>query len=338
MGLIRIAIVGLGLIGRERLRAVRRLRAEGLGIDIVALLDPFAADIAALAYEEGASVCRKLEDVAVCRPDLTVVAVPHDAAAETAGALMNTGLRILLEKPLGRDLQEARAIAQLQQFDRQLSIGHNYRFFAGVAALVDDARRGIFGTPIGLTLVLGHGGSPADQQSWKLDPVRAGGGCLIDPGIHLIDLTVLLNGGLAAVAGGHAWRGFWNTGIEEDCHLILTGGSIPSIDLHVSVVRWRSTFRVEFHGMDGYGIVEGRGRSYGPQTYRRGKRWGWQGGPSQAESEELVVTSSADDAFAAELRDILFGDPCRAASAQESLLNMELLDDCRAALNLNTRA
>ena len=36
-------------------------------------------------------------------------------------------------------------------------------------------------------------------------------------------------------------------------------------------------------------MVEGRGRSYGPQIYRRGRRWGWQSGRSQGESEELVV-------------------------------------------------
>ena len=65
--------------------------------------------------------------------------------------------------------------------------------------------------------------------------VRAGGGCLIDPGIHLIDLAGSLDGGALSVVGGTAWNGFWDTGIEEDCRFVLIGSRIPTIELDESL-------------------------------------------------------------------------------------------------------
>jgi predicted dehydrogenase len=173
------------------------------------------------------------------------------------------------------------------------------------------------------------------ERSWKLDPVEAGGGALIDPGIHLLNLAQLAAGPVD-VSSGTSWSGFWGTGIEEECHLGLTSASIPVISVVVSIVRWRSEFRMEIHGTEGYGIVEGRNRSYGSQTYRRGRRWGWQSALSQAESEELVVSDAGDDVFERETEAVLFPQtdlpaPC---TLEEALLAMDLLDDARATLGL----
>lgn len=66
----------------------------------------------------------------------------------------------------------------------------------------------------------------------------------------------------------------------------------------ISLNRWRSTFKIEVNGTEGYGVVEGRGKSYGPQSYRTGTRWGWQSGKSQAQSEILMVDKDpCEDSF-----------------------------------------
>jgi len=220
-----------------------------------------------------------------------------------------------------------------------LWVGQTFRFFTGIARLVADLRAGWFGRPVGLSILLGHGGAPNDRESWKLDKVRAGGGALIDPGIHLLDLCRIAGGSLEMV-GGASWSGFWKTGIEEECRLLMRSALIPMIDVTISVVRWRSTFRMELFGEGGYGIVDGRGRSYGVQEYRRGRRWGWQDGRPQRETEEIVVVTNGEDVFVDELAALLFGDktdnsfppPC---SVQEALDNMAILDAIRARLDIH---
>jgi predicted dehydrogenase len=331
----KIALVGLGLIGKEHAKAVETLQRRGHDVQIAAGYDPDDA-ASDLARTHGFALSKSLEEVAECRPDLVVVATPHNAAVPVTKFFLDEGLTVLLEKPLGRDYREACQIVEHCRRSDQLFIGHNYRFFPGIRSLAEDLRAGVFGELIGLSILLGHGGSPKDKASWKLSPEKAGGGVLIDPGIHLLDLCLYLGQEIRFLAGT-TWSGFWQTGIEEECRLLFSGSPVRSVDMTISVVRWRSTFRIEVFGKEGYGIVTGRGRSYGPQQYRRGKRWGWQRHKSQLDSEELVVESDCEASFADELESLIFahaaGTP-HACLSSEALDNMKLLDDIRAAVGL----
>jgi predicted dehydrogenase len=338
--MIRVGLVGLGLIGRERLLAVQALREQGHPVELAGVLDPDPERVEFARARTGAAAAHDLAGLAAMQPDWFVVATPHDTAMDVVPRLLRTGAKVLVEKPLGRSLAEAEAVAAVAS-PGQLWVGLNYRFFAGISALYADVRRGTFGRPIAVGAVLGHGGAPGMEKGWKLDPVRAGGGALIDPGIHLLDLALLLAGEALEVRGGSTWTGFWGTGVEEECHLLLAGSRLPAVNLQISIVRWRSTFRLEVHGDEGYGVVDGRGRSYGPQTYRRGRRWGWQNAPSQAESEELVLETSGDDVFTRELGALLFPDstggpqPC---GSDDAIAGMRLLEACRTQLGLASPA
>jgi predicted dehydrogenase len=321
-------LVGYGLIGRERHRALSDLAGEGLPIEVVGYFDPFVREPPADLRRFGS-----IDDVVDCAPDLVVVAIPHDEAVSVTASLLGVGLDVLMEKPMGRNSSEAeQLVAADARGPGHLHVGMNYRFFAGIRQCMGDVRSGRFGQLVSCRMSLGHGGAPGDENSWKLDPVRAGGGCLIDPGIHLLDLALLLADDVT-VARADGWSGFWRTGIEEECRVTLSSSSVPMISLEVSVVRWRSQFAFEIWGIDGYGVVTGRGRSYGPQVYRRGERWGWKAGMSQAESEVEVSRSDGTESFREELRALLTGDCDQPTSdAAQARRAMELLDDARAVL------
>jgi predicted dehydrogenase len=301
----RVNIAGLGLIGRERAKAILGLRRKGHDVELGLVYDPFLKDkpteLDELNFRFEQDFKKFLEDSA----DLWIIACPHDAAAEYARQALKLGRHILLEKPMGRNLQEARAIVDAASDPRLLNVGFNYRFMGGIRALLKDVQGNRFGKLISVTMQQGHGGRPGDEKTWKLDPVRCGGGALLDPGVHLIDLVCLTSNAMPIrVRGTTTWNGFWKTGIEEDTYVLLSAGD-AMFGMHISVVLWRSSFYIHALGTKGYGTVKGRGRSYGPQTYVRGQRWGWQSGISQAESEELVVTTVCEESFEDELSAVL---------------------------------
>jgi predicted dehydrogenase len=336
--MIRVGVVGAGLIGKERLLAIQQLAAEGQPVQLAGICEANREISDALASQFQAPVFHQLEDLLRLAPDWLIVALPHDTAVPAALASLERGANVLLEKPLGRDLAEARRLC-LAGGDR-LRVGFNYRFFPGVRRALQDARQGAFGKLIAADFVLGHGGAPGQETTWKLDSERAGGGCLIDPGVHLLDLCLLLAPQNFQVAGGTSWSGFWKTGIEEDVHVLLCTADGLSVSIQVSIVRWRSTFSMSLHGTDGYGVVAGRNRSYGPQTYHRGPRWGWREAKDQASSEKLILTSNGLDVFKDEMQALLFpgafpGDPwplpCTAGQALDA---MEVLDRIRQELSL----
>jgi len=338
--MIRVGVVGAGLIGKERLLAIQQLAAEGLPVQLAGICEANREISQTLAEQFHAPVFNDLDELMRLAPDWFIVALPHDTAVPAALKILEGGHRVLLEKPLGRDLTEAHKL--FRAGGDRLRVGFNYRFFAGVRRALQDARQGAFGQLIAANFVLGHGGSPGQETTWKLDAQRAGGGCLIDPGVHLLDLCLLLAPQGFQVAGGTSWNGFWKTGIEEDVHLLLRTADGLAVSIQVSIVRWRSTFSMSLHGTEGYGVVAGRNRSYGPQTYLSGPRWGWRVAPDQASSEKLILTSNGLDVFQDETKALLFpeafaGDlwppPCTAGQA---LSAMELLDRIRQQLGLQT--
>lgn len=334
--MIRIGVIGAGLIGRERLAALAALEAQGRPISIIGLHDAnpdvchsVAAEYATPAFRDTASLLRH-------KPDWVMIALPHDSAAEVAQMALADGANVLLEKPLGRDLREAERL--VEQGGNRLRVGFNYRFFSGIRKAVKDVQSGRFGRTISIEFDLGHGCAPGQEKTWKLDPERAGGGCLIDPGVHLLDLCLQLAPNGLQVKGGTSWKGFWNTGIEEEVCLLLDADGV-SVTIRLSLVAWRSTFLMRINGTDAYGIVTGRNRSYGKQQYIVGRRWGWLDAPTQAASEQLEVIDDGLDVFKRETEALLFADQTRTdgprvARAEEALEVMRLLDQIRAALGL----
>jgi predicted dehydrogenase len=328
----KVAVLGYGLIGRERVRALVRLREEGLVSEFL-VYDPFASSEQGKVEGLGGKWCAELSGVRAFGPDWIVIATPHDTAAQLCAEVLGWGGRVLMEKPFGRSLAEAEKLGRIAGAGERLFLGFNYRFFPGIAAAIADARAGVFGSLVSVNMLLGHGGSPGMEKGWKFDPVKAGGGCLIDPGIHLLDLCYCLTPDVS-LDGLRSWSGFWKTGIEEETHLLLHGGE-TTFNVQVSVIRWRSVFRMELHGTDGYGVITGRGRSYGPMKYVRGRRWGWQTAANQEASEETVNTSDCDDSFVDEMRALFSGAapswpaPCNAGQAIDV---MRLYESCKARL------
>jgi len=329
---LKICQIGAGLIGRERIQAVLRLLQAGKHVELCAVHDPFLKDQPEALRE--LHFAGSLEEVFAFEPDWVFISTPHDAAVELTKQALARGCRVLLEKPMGRNAREAGEIAASQVKRNQLFIGCNYRFYDGIAAALRDMNGKWFGEIVSVNMALGHGGNPKDKTGWKLDPQKAGGGVLIDPGIHLLDLCQCMFPGKIQVKNVLGWRGLWNTGIEEEVHVLMQSGK-SIVNLQLSVVKWRSTFRIEINGTEGYGVIKGRGRSYGRQKYVRGRKWGWISGRSQRGTEEIVAETEGEDVFQKETDALLFGDAndlIRPCNGKEALASMKLLDRCRKKL------
>jgi len=334
--MIRVGVVGAGLIGKERLTALRTLIEQGCPIKVSGVFDASPDLCQKTAAEFRLPALSSLDDLLNTSPDWVMVALPHDVAVSAAETALCAGTKVLLEKPMGRDLTEAARL--LAAGGDRLWIGFNYRFYQGISRAFRDIQSGRFGDLISIDFLLGHGCFPGQEKTWKLDGQRSGGGCLIDPGVHMLDLCIQIAPSSLTVKGGSSWQGFWKTGIEEDVSLVLSSGSF-SINLRVSIVHWKSTLRMCINGTDAYGVVNGRNRTYGNQSYVVGPRWGWRSAPNQAASEVTEVESDGIDVFTRETEALLFPEKVSEAwphpgTAKEGYAVMQLLDDIRKALRL----
>jgi predicted dehydrogenase len=181
-------------------------------------------------------------------------------------------------------------------------------------------------------MLLGHGGHPKSDEGWKLDPVRAGGGVLMDPGVHLLDLLLALAPRIECT-DVQVTQGFWRTGIEEDAVAIFRREQLLA-SVRVSHIRWVNTFRVELIGEDGYAIAEGRGGNYGPMELRIGRRWAWAepGGKSQREAEETHSFGSENVSLRDELEAVV--EAWRAGNSAPGPVHPATMEEGRAVTEL----
>lgn len=186
----KLGFAGLGWIGRNRMDA---LAASGVA-EIAALTDPAEAAVAgASAAYPNADVAADFNDMLHMQLDGIVIATPSAAHAAQTIAALSAGLPVFCQKPLGRNLAETNlAIEAARSADRLLAVDFSYRHTAGmraVKALVDSGRLG----EIRAMEAVFHNAYGPDKQ-WFYRRADSGGGCLLDLGVHLVDLALWCSG------------------------------------------------------------------------------------------------------------------------------------------------
>ena len=186
----RVGFLGLGWIGRSRMRA---LRASGAA-EVAALADPDEDARRAAAREASDAVVladpTRLLD---CDLDGVVIATPSALHADQARAALRAGAAVFCEKPLGRDLKETQGVlAAAREAERLLAVDLSYRHTKAAQALRSAVREEEIGELRFAELTFHNAYGP--DQPWFTRRTLAGGGALIDLGTHLIDLLLWTTG------------------------------------------------------------------------------------------------------------------------------------------------
>jgi len=183
--------------------------------------------------------------------DVVSVCSPNRFHAEHAVAALQAGAHVLLEKPAALGLKEIAAIRAAQRKSgRQLIVGFSHRFHRGNRKAKQLIDGGVIGRPFMIRLRFAHNGPlPGWAKSdWFYDPKLAGGGALLDMGIHAIDQALWLCGPVRSVQARAATL---RKPIKVDDNAILllefaNGGTLGYIE-----VGWTSP--TGFNGLEVFG-------------------------------------------------------------------------------------
>ena len=184
---MRLGFLGTGWIGRNRMEA---LLAAGANAVVICDPDPEMAQ-EAHALAPGAALVGSLDELLALRPDGVVIATPSALHAEQCVAAFEAGAAVFCQKPLGRNAVDVAAVLDAaRSAGRLLGVDLSYRYTAAMHAIRDQVRAGRLGKLFVADLVFHNAYGP--QSGWVWDRGLSGGGCLIDLGIHLVDLALWL--------------------------------------------------------------------------------------------------------------------------------------------------
>lgn len=205
----RLGFAGAGWIGRHRLEAIARAGCA----DITAIYDPEPAAVGAVRQCAPVALqAQSFEELLDLPLDGIVIATPSALHATQAAAALRSGKAVFCQKPLARTAAEtATVIAAARAADRLLGVDLSYRGHTGTRRIRELIARGELGRVYAVEGVFHNAYGP--DKPWFYDARQSGGGCLLDLGIHLLDL-VLWSLDFAAVqgaagqllAGGAPWR------------------------------------------------------------------------------------------------------------------------------------
>jgi len=182
----RLGFLGVGWIGRHRMEAIARSGAAEVAM--VADSSPGMLDEAQKAAP-GAERAGSLDDLLDAGLDGVVIATPSALHAEQSIRALQRGVAVFCQKPLGRTADEVRAVVDAARAaDRLLAVDLSYRFTEGMRRIREIAQGGELGRVYAVDLVFHNAYGP--DKPWFYDPALSGGGCVMDLGVHLVDLAL----------------------------------------------------------------------------------------------------------------------------------------------------
>ena len=201
----RLGFIGVGHLGQALL-----LAATALGSDFqpVAMADPLPAGLDAAALlapdlQRYTSYEAMLDEAVL---DAVVISTPTYLHLPQASAALERGLPTLLQKPVALNGAEADALlAVAAQHESRLLVDYSYRYTTSAAAIRAAIAGGALGRPLAVEARFHNIWGPG--QGWFFRRSTAGGGALLDLGVHLLDLALwLLDFPPAALSAAHLTR------------------------------------------------------------------------------------------------------------------------------------
>ncbi len=258
--MMKVGIIGYGRMGQIRHQAIR----ETCCADVVAVSEPNTTGILPLpnlSHEE-----------IISSPNIDVIFVctPNFFNKELTIRALDAGKHVFCEKPpcfTAIDMQDI--IAAENRSGKKLMYGFNHRHHDSIMRMKEIVDRNEYGRILWMRGRYGKSVTSDYFNEWRAKKGLAGGGILMDQGIHMLDLFLYLGGDFDTVKAEIS-NLYWNLEVEDNAFVILknsTNGMVAN--LHSTMTQWRHLFSLEIFMEKGYMVLNGlitSSMSYGEET------------------------------------------------------------------------
>ena len=191
---IRIGIIGAGAIGNVHLSTFSKLTDS---IVLQGITDAYLplAEQRANEYKVKQVFTSAEELIHDSNIDAVIIGVPNKWHAPLAIQALKAGKHVLVEKPMGIDSEAAKEIVRAQRDSGKIvMVGHQMRWQWQIQQIQEQVEKGSLGKIYhAKTGWFRRKGIPG-WGSWFTTKSEAGGGPLIDIGVHMLDLGLYLMG------------------------------------------------------------------------------------------------------------------------------------------------
>ncbi|MEQ8711279.1 MAG: Gfo/Idh/MocA family oxidoreductase [Rhodospirillales bacterium] len=320
---LRVGIAGFGIVGQRR----REHIDAHPDMQTVAVADRrYETDG---VFDDGVRYYQSYKDLLGEDLDALFVCLTNDVAAEVTRAGLERGFHLFCEKPPGRTVEDIESVREVEQQrpDLVLKYGFNHRYHDSVQDALTLVRSGELGRVLNMKGAYGKSAIINFQSDWRTRREIAGGGILLDQGIHMVDLMRLFAGEFDDV---HSFvsNDYWKHDVEDNAFALMRSRSGVVAMLHSTATQWRHRFNLEMALEEGTIVLAGLltgSKSYGAETLTVA----WRSHNGEGDPKEQVTRYNTDPSWRREIDEFADAVMGRAAvqngSSADALATMELV-------------
>ena len=262
---MKVGIAGYGVVGKRRRECVNK----NPDMELIAVCDKLFVNHR--PNEDNVKYHQNYKSLLTEDLDVLIVCLTNDIASEVTIAGLKKGLHVFCEKPPGRDVEDIIKVVNVekQHSSQKLMYGFNHRYHESVIEALRIVHSNELGKVINLRGVYGKSQLVTfNQPDWRTKREIAGGGVLLDQGIHMVDLMRLFAGEFTQI---HSFieNSHWNYDVEDNAYALMRTDDGKVAMLNSSATQWRHRFYLDINLEKGSlilgGILSGS-KSYGAET------------------------------------------------------------------------
>lgn len=257
----KVGVIGYGVMGKTRNQAITEIKRG----KVIAISEPNIG-----AEFEG--IPNVSHDEVINHPglDVIIVCTPNFLNKELTIKALNAGKHVFCEKPpafTASDVEEIKVAEK--NSGKVLMYGFNHRHHDSVIHMKRLIDSGEYGKVLWLRGRYGKSVTKDYFNQWRAKKELAGGGILMDQGIHMLDLFLFLSGDFDVVKA-EVSNLYWHMDVEDNAFVILKESATGKVaSLHSTMSQWRHLFSLEIFLEKGYMVLNGlitSTMSYGEET------------------------------------------------------------------------
>ena len=205
--------------------------------------------------------------------DIIFVSLPNYLSAEVTIIGLENNCHVFCEKPPAKSVAEIKAVIQCNQNYPHLKLkyGFNHRYHDSVKKVkkIIDSKK--YGKVMSFRGVYGKSSIIPFDVGWRSEKKYAGGGILLDQGIHMLDLVRYFSSNDYEEIYSFISNNYWKHDVEDDAFILMKSKEGQIASLHSTATQWQHRFRLEIILKEGLlelaGILSGS-KSYGSETLK----------------------------------------------------------------------
>jgi len=263
---LRVGIAGYGVVGKRR----RRFIDQHPNLRTIALCDQNFDEPARMS--DGVRCFPHYEQLLEEPLDVLFVSLPNYMAADVTIAGLQRELHVFCEKPPGRTVADVERVIEVEKNHPGLLLryGFNHRYHKSVMTTQKIIESGKYGEIINIRGVYGKSSIIPFDSGWRSERRYAGGGILLDQGIHMVDMIRHFAGDFDEIKS-FVSNNYWRHDVEDNAYAIMRNERGCVAMLHSTATQWQHRFRLEITLTEALleltGILSGS-KSYGEEKLR----------------------------------------------------------------------